>query len=72
MSKNEFLVTANDGKVYTVIRIPSSATRGTLDGDYSSSGTYSYYLSSGMRLNPVGGNTYQTIDGRISLVIETA
>jgi hypothetical protein len=70
MNKNEFLVTASDGKVYTVVRIPSSAQRGALDGDYSQTGTYSYYLSNGVRLNPVGGNGYQTADGRLTVYFD--
>jgi hypothetical protein len=72
MIKNEFLVTASDGMVHTVVRIPSSLGRGSLDGDYSRIGVYSYYLSDGTRLNPIGGNCYQTADGRLKVIIETA
>jgi hypothetical protein len=68
--KNEFPATGNDGRFYMVVRIPSSTTRGPLDGEVSRSGTYSYYLADGTRLNPVDDTTFVTANGQLTITID--
>jgi len=70
--KNEFSATGSDGRFYTVVRIPSSTTRGPLDGEVSRSGTYSWYLADGTRLNPVDDDecTFTTASGHLTITVE--
>ena len=70
--KNEFGAAGNDGRFYLVVRIPSSTTRGPLDGEVSRSGTYSYYLADGTRLNPVDydGCVFSTADGHLTVTVD--
>ena len=70
--KNEFSATGNDGRFYTVVRIPSSTTRGPLDGGVSRSGTYSWYLADGTRLNPLDDSdcTFVTASGELTVTVE--
>jgi hypothetical protein len=69
--KNEFGAAGSDGRFYLVVRIPSSTTRGPLDGEVSASGTYSYYLADGTRLNPVDdGCIFSTADGHLTVTVD--
>jgi hypothetical protein len=70
--KNEFSAMGNDGRFYTVVRIPSSTTRGPLDGEVSRSGTYSWYLADGTRLNPVDEDDcmFVTASGELTITVE--
>jgi hypothetical protein len=69
--KNEFGAAGSDGRFYLVVRIPSSTTRGPLDGEVSASGTYSYYLADGTRLNPVDdGCVFTTADGHLTITVD--
>jgi hypothetical protein len=70
--KNEFGAAGSDGRFYLVVRIPSSTTRGPLDGEVSRSGTYSYYLADGTRLNPVGDDDciFATADGHLTVTVD--
>ena len=68
--KNEFTATGSDGRFYTVVRIPSSTTRGPIDADVSHSGVYSYYLTDGTRLNPVDDVRYQTANGHLTVTVD--
>jgi hypothetical protein len=72
--RNEFGAAGSDGRLYLVVRIPSSTTRGPLDGELSRSGTYSYYLADGTRLNPVDdeadGCVFATADGHLTVTVD--
>lgn len=68
--KNEFTATGSDGRFYTVVRIPSSTTRGPLDADVSRSGVYSWYLADGTRLNPLDDVRYQTANGQLTVTVQ--
>jgi hypothetical protein len=70
--KNEFEATGNDGRFYRVVRIPSSTSRGPLDGEVSRSGTYSYYLADGTRLNPLDDDdcAFTTADGHLVVTVD--
>jgi hypothetical protein len=67
--KNEFTATGTDGRFYTVVRIPSSTSRGPLDADVSNSGVYSYYLADGTRLNPIDDDRFQTANGMLTVTV---
>ena len=69
---NEFPATGNDGRFYMVVRIPSSISRGALDGEVSQSGVYSYYLADGTRLNPVDDERFETVDGSLTVTVDFA
>jgi hypothetical protein len=68
--KNEFPASGDDGHFYMVVRIPSSISRGALDGEFSRSGVYSYYLADGTRLNPVDDQRFQTVDGSLTVTVD--
>jgi hypothetical protein len=69
--KNEYGATGSDGRFYLVVRIPSSTTRGPLDGEVSRSGTYTYYLADGTRLNPVDEDCiFATADGHLTVTVD--
>lgn len=68
--KNEFGATGSDGRFYLVIRIPSSTTRGALDGEVSQSGNYAYYLADGTRLNHLEHNRFETVTGHLVVNVE--
>jgi hypothetical protein len=68
--KNEFPATGSDGRFYMVVRIPSSTTRGPLDGEVSASGIYSWYLADGTRLNPVDECTFVTASGHLTVTVD--
>jgi hypothetical protein len=68
--KNEFSAAGSDGRFYLVVRIPSSTTRGPLDGEVSRNGTYSYYLADGTRLNPIDDTRFQTANGQLTVTVE--
>jgi hypothetical protein len=69
--KNEYGATGSDGRFYLVVRIPSSTTRGPLDGEVSRSGAYAYYLADGTRLNPVDDDcTFATADGHLTVRVD--
>ena len=68
--KNEYAATGSDGRFYLVVRIPSSTTRGPLDGEVSRSGVYSYYLANGTRLNQIDDTRFQTANGQLTVTVE--
>jgi hypothetical protein len=68
--KNEYGATGSDGRFYLVVRIPSSTTRGPLDGEHSQSGTYTYYLADGTRLNPIDHQTFETVSGHLRVTVD--
>jgi hypothetical protein len=69
--KNEYGATGSDGRFYLVVRIPSSTTRGPLDGEVSRSGAYAYYLADGTRLNPVDDDCiFATADGHLTVTVD--
>jgi hypothetical protein len=68
--KNEFAATGSDGRFYLVVRIPSSTTRGPLDGKVSASGVYSFYLADGTRLNPIDDNRFLTANGQLTITVD--
>jgi hypothetical protein len=68
--KNEFPATGDDGRFYLVVRIPSSTSRGPLDGEVSRSGVYTYYLADGTRLNPLDDDRFQTANGALTVTVE--
>jgi len=69
--KNEYGATGSDGRFYLVVRIPSSTTRGPIDGEVSRSGTYAYYLADGTRLNPVDDHCiFATADGHLTVTVD--
>ena len=70
--KNEFPATGDDGRYYTVVRIPSSVSRGPLDADVSSTGNYSYYLADGTRLNPTDDGRFRTANGALTVTVHFA
>jgi hypothetical protein len=70
--KNEFSAFGDDGRFYMVVRIPSSTTRGPLDGEVSQSGHYSYYLADGTRLNPIDDERFQTPNGSLTVTVDFA
>ena len=67
--KNEFSATGDDGRFYTVVRIPSSSSRGPLDADVSNSGVYSYYLADGTRLNQLDAVRVRTANGSLTVTV---
>jgi hypothetical protein len=68
--KNEFPASGSDGRLYTVVRIPSSTSRGPLDGEVSRSGVYSWYLADGTRLNPLDDNVFETANGMLVVTVD--
>ena len=69
--KNEYGAQGSDGRFYLVVRIPCSTTRGPIDGEVSQSGTYSYYLADGTRLNPIDEDCiFATADGHLTVTVD--
>ena len=68
--KNEYAAMGDDGRFYLVVRIPSSTSRGPLDGEVSQSGVYSYYLADGTRLNRIDDHRFQTASGGLIVTVE--
>jgi len=68
--KNEFPASGSDGRFYMVVRIPSSTTRGPLDGEVSRSGSYTYYLANGTRLNPIDHTRFETTSGSLVVTVD--